>query len=219
MTFGSLFAGIGGMDSGLESAGMECKWQCEIEPSAIRILQKHWPNVPKLNDIRSMLWPVAFPAKTFQGPAQPPTGLMASVLACGGKCYESFAWYDQSTSSWRTWQQSWTENGWERFLGPWPRLGLMRNGIAYRLKSSALPTNETGSLRLPTPTKSMGKRGWGISQTGRRRYSQGVQDSAMSFGYKPHARVIEWMMGFPQDFTLIGSEDSETPSCHKLPNG
>lgn len=218
MTFGSLFAGIGGMDSGLESAGMECKWQCEIEPSAIRILQKHWPNVPKLNDIRSMLWPVAFPAKTFQGPAQPPTGLMASVLACGGKCYESFAWYDQSTSSWRTWQQSWTENGWERFLGPWPRLGLMRNGIAYRLKSSALPTNETGSLRLPTPTKSWGTHGTGITSQ-KRRYSQALEENMRSFGQKPHPRVVEWMMGFPQDFTLIESGDSETPSCHKLPNG
>lgn len=51
MTFGSLFAGIGGMDLGLERAGMECRWQVEIDPFCRRVLTKHWPNVPKYGDI------------------------------------------------------------------------------------------------------------------------------------------------------------------------
>lgn len=52
LTFGSLFAGIGGFDLGFERAGMRCKWQVEVNPFAIRVLEKHWPKVRKYRDIR-----------------------------------------------------------------------------------------------------------------------------------------------------------------------
>jgi DNA (cytosine-5)-methyltransferase 1 len=54
MTFGSLFAGIGGMDLGLERAGMKCKWQVEIDPFCRQVLTKHWPEVPKYEDVRTV---------------------------------------------------------------------------------------------------------------------------------------------------------------------
>jgi DNA (cytosine-5)-methyltransferase 1 len=53
LKFGSLFAGIGGLDLGFERAGFECAWQVEIDPYCRKVLQKHWPEVPKHDDIRT----------------------------------------------------------------------------------------------------------------------------------------------------------------------
>lgn len=52
VTFGSLFAGIGGIDIGLERAGMTCRWQVEIDPFCRRVLEKHWPDVPRYKDVK-----------------------------------------------------------------------------------------------------------------------------------------------------------------------
>ena len=52
MRFGSLFTGIGGVDLGLERAGMECAWQVEIDDYCTRVLEKHWPNVRRYRDAR-----------------------------------------------------------------------------------------------------------------------------------------------------------------------
>lgn len=54
LEFISVFAGIGGLDLGLERAGMKCVAQIEINPFCQRVLTKHWPNVPKFGDIRNV---------------------------------------------------------------------------------------------------------------------------------------------------------------------
>jgi DNA (cytosine-5)-methyltransferase 1 len=56
LTVGSLFSGIGGLDLGLERAGMKVIWQSEIEPYASRVLAKHWPEVPNYGDIKEINW-------------------------------------------------------------------------------------------------------------------------------------------------------------------
>jgi DNA (cytosine-5)-methyltransferase 1 len=53
ITFGSLFAGIGGFDLGFERAGMRCEWQVEIDDYCNRVLEKHWPHVRRWRDVRT----------------------------------------------------------------------------------------------------------------------------------------------------------------------
>ena len=54
MTVGSLFAGIGGFDLGFERAGFEIRWQVEIDPFCRAVLAKHWPDVRRYEDVRTV---------------------------------------------------------------------------------------------------------------------------------------------------------------------
>lgn len=53
MRFVSLFAGVGGFDLGLERAGHECIGQVEIDKHSNYVLKKHWPNVPRWDDVQT----------------------------------------------------------------------------------------------------------------------------------------------------------------------
>lgn len=56
LTVGSLFSGIGGIDLGLERAGMNVLWHSEIDPYACLVLKKHWPHVPNIGNITEVDW-------------------------------------------------------------------------------------------------------------------------------------------------------------------
>ena len=73
LTVGSLFSGIGGLDLGLERAGMHVKWQSEIDPYACKVLAKHWPNIPNYGDIKQIDWRTVEPVDVICGgyPCQP----------------------------------------------------------------------------------------------------------------------------------------------------
>ena len=73
MTVGSLFAGIGGLDLGLERAGHTVRWQVEANPYCQRILAKHWPHVPCYPDVTQLTGTELAPVDLICGgfPCQP----------------------------------------------------------------------------------------------------------------------------------------------------
>lgn len=70
LTVGSLFAGIGGIELGLErTGGFKTIWQVESDEYARRVLEKHWPDVRRWDDVRTFP-----PDETWERPD----------LICGG---------------------------------------------------------------------------------------------------------------------------------------
>ena len=55
MRFVSLFAGVGGFDLGLERSGHTCVGQVEIDKHAQSVLARHWPDVPKHDDVTTAI--------------------------------------------------------------------------------------------------------------------------------------------------------------------
>jgi DNA (cytosine-5)-methyltransferase 1 len=68
----SFFSGIGGFDLGFEQAGFDVAFQCEIDSFCNEILEKHWPLVPRHENIKdldhanipfSQVWVGGFPCQ------------------------------------------------------------------------------------------------------------------------------------------------------------
>lgn len=229
ITFGSLFAGIGGLDLGFERAGMVCKWQVEINPYGRSVLEKHWPEVRRHDDVRT--WPApdtervdviagGFPCQDISNSGHR-VGIGGGGLDCGKSLQESFAVLDRDTSSWRTSQLS-LFGGWTLYCGTWPYSGSMRSGACFQRAQWVLHTHERGCSLWPTPRAADGlahriRSVAGVrrtmARTGRSRPSRLEDALAMAGGSGGLANPewLGWLMGFPPKWTHL-IEPSETAS-------
>ena len=166
---------------------------------------------------------------------------MENDLDFGLSLLAAFAYYDRSTSSWRTCRRS-LRGDWVAYSGTWPRAGTTRSGTAF-LQSPLVPlTDVTGCSSLPTPKASDGERGGrgellavvlcfptptvamhkGSSlnsmsrKTGASRLNDrldySVEQGQIELG-RLNPTWVEWLMGFPIGWTDL--KDSETPSSLK----
>ena len=77
----------------------------------------------------------------------------AKKVASSSPPHTSLAYYDHTTSSWKTYQLSLFEDS-TTFLAKWSKSGMIVAGQYYPLKTSAPPTSEKdGGACVPTPTR------------------------------------------------------------------
>jgi DNA (cytosine-5)-methyltransferase 1 len=90
----SLFSGIGGLELGLERAGMTVVGQVEIDPFCRSVLAKHWPEVPRHDDVRTAV-------EWWRGTPRPAVHVVAGGFPCqpfstagrrGGVADERWGW-------------------------------------------------------------------------------------------------------------------------------
>jgi len=118
----------------------------ESSPSA------DWPQM----ELSLTLSAEASPAKTSPSPERA-KALRVSAAAYGRSLPVLLASFDHATRSWKT-SQICLDGGLTEFSETWPRSGMTRNGIAYRLPPLAPLTEEIASGLWPTPTLPNGGR-------------------------------------------------------------
>jgi DNA (cytosine-5)-methyltransferase 1 len=67
LTAGSLFTGIGGLDLGLERAGIDVVWQVENNPYCNAILDRRWPDTTRYIDVTNTEWDTVRPVDLLAG--------------------------------------------------------------------------------------------------------------------------------------------------------
>ena len=93
-------------------------------------------------------------AKTSQLQGKAKASRKLQGLVSGSNSSKPYAWYDQSTSSWRTYQRSLITD-WELFSGTFTRQGYMSaSGAVFQAALLGLATNEIDGGLLPTPLAS-----------------------------------------------------------------
>lgn len=160
--------------------------------------------------------------KTLVPAITKPRVLVVNGLDCGLNLNGSFAHFSHGSSSLKTCQHS-LFGGLIEFSGVLPRVGMMRNGILYQRDNLALHINETDYSLWPTPQASDAKRmsfsveahkkqqarnkrlGFGCGPAGLNL----VAHCQIELGGVPTANFVEWLMGFPMNWTATDASETQ----------
>lgn len=221
MKFLDLFSGVGMYAKGLEDAGHEVIGFCERTEYCKGVLKKHWPTKPISSSIELLIRELmpslaAGRVRMRRLPIAPPRqALKVNAQDFGQDYLEPFAWYDQSSSCWRTWQ-SCLIGGWAEFSDRWPQSGMIVNGIAYAQKTLVCRIREKDFLRLPTPPASEFKGTHRKRYRNSREYHGAKTSEALRICIDDptylNPSFAELMFGLEPDFTLLETETRQKSS-------
>jgi len=160
----SLFAGIGGLELGLERAGLgTTRWQVELEPFNRKVLAAHWPDAERFADVRDVS------AEDFPGCDVICGGFPCQDISSAGK---GEGIDGQRSGLWREFARLIGEirprivvvenvpdlafEDSDASLETFARSGTMRSGKLYQRKTPVRLTSESdssSSQRFATPTR------------------------------------------------------------------
>jgi hypothetical protein len=164
----SLFTGIGGLDLAAEWAGFTTVGQCEWADYPTKVLEKHWPDVPRWKDVRDVTAKSIF-ERTGHNAISVVSGgshanhivLQAAVwhllmnVICGRNCSESFAKLGQD-GLWEKTLRGCSQVRMDGFLGEfcetWPKWGYALDGLAFLPTQPEPHFQEPEFQLLPAPT-------------------------------------------------------------------
>ncbi len=162
------FAGIGGFSYAAHElvGGFETTQFVEIDPFCQKVLKKHFPKIPCHDDIKTftayldnmMSSQEAFHVKIYPWQEEEQESQKNPDQVYFTNSSESYAWYDQSSLSWKTWQRSLITD-WTSFSESFPKQGTMQNGQLYLQVHWEQPTDVQGGGALPTPTATNARQG------------------------------------------------------------
>ena len=183
------------------------------------------------------------PAKTCPWPGKERESTENEV-DCGQILPDLLGRFDHGSYSLKTSQVCLLTNQCDEFLGTFSRSGLMRNGKVYQRPPLVPLTYATGFGYLPTPDKSTGlfsaKMGGrmirGNAQTCFQKEMFGERPSrakigsslawcpeyireSLRTGGSVNPSWLAVLMGFPEDWWTVPTEDLETPSSRRSQNG
>ena len=129
----------------------------------------------------------------------------------GASTLELLASYDPNLSLWKT-SQHCLDGDLQTFSETWPRSGMMRNGIAYRLPPLVPLTDAIECGLLPTPMA----RDWRSGKASPATLAKNSRPLSERIGGLLNPAWIEWLMGFPTGWTEL--QPSEMPLYRRYRN-
>ena len=191
-----LFSGIGGFSLGLERAGMETVAFCEFDKHARKVLEKHWPNVPIHEDVRTL------DGKQYRG---------AVDVVCGGFPCQDISIAGKNAGINGDKSGLWSE--YKRIINEArPRFAIIENVSAFLGRGLSCVLSDLAEIGYDATYTTFDSQFFGVPQRRRRVYIVAVRDGIPADAdlFQTEQRTIE-KCGEQMDHHIEGRKRDTSP--------